>query len=424
MNLTIEVIIDVNTAAKAATQTCRDSIDLHGGARLPTVTAWRDTADQVFLGGEVDIFIVTSPTHVWTPTTLELIVEAFTNVPDLDVFYGSEVSTETTLAWSPDRLRTRDYLGGVVALSGRVARRLGGIRIERYPHHRWDLALRATEIASRIETAPVPLAHRVNAGAPFANPECVRRGRQVLNDHLNRVHINAQAEPTHVPTEFRLKPSAPAASTVSVVIPSLTSSHPTVNDQIQSLHNTLQAMQRHGSGVALETLVIVGTSFPTDAIDQLVAAGPANTRVLPTCRESSMKWRYLDIAASCATGNVVIILDDNAIIDSAYWLETLSTIALEPHIGAVCATHPTAGDVTADRAVGDGKRSAITRVTAAPSGCIAMRRTTFERMSGLLDDTTGTALPLLLRRRNLDCVATDAVRFHRHSTDRTLAFAT
>ena len=418
MNLTIEVILDANTAAKSAAATCRSSIELNGGALLPTITAWRDTADQVFLGGEVDVFIVTSPTHVWTANTLRLIVEAFTRTPDLDVFYGSEESGTSPLAWSPARLRTRDYLGGVVALGGRVARSLAGIRVERYPHHRWDLALRATEIATRIETAPVPLAHRVGQGAPFANPECLRRGREVLNDHLARMQISAQAEPTHVPTEFRLRPVLPATTTVTVVVPSLASAHPTVADQVRSIENTLRAIRPHGSTVAVETLVIVGTSFPTEAIDRLLAAGHPNTRVLPMCRESSMKWRYLDVATSAATGDVIITLDDNAIVDSPYWLETMSMIALEPRIGAVCATNQRNDD-----SISGDATPAIARVTSAPSGCIAMRRTTFDRMSGLLDDATGTALPLLLRRRNLDCVTTDAVRFRRDRSVRTLAMA-
>ncbi len=404
MTLTIEVVIDANTAAKSAAQTCRDSIELYGGAALPTSTAWRDTADQVFLGGEVDVFIVTSPSYVWTPNTLQLIVDAFTRRPDLDVFYGSEAPDEPTLAWSPERLRTRDYLGGVVALSGRVARRVAGIRIERYPHHRWDLVLRATESADGVETAPVPLAHRVGHGAPFANPECLRRGREVLNDHLARVQINAQAEPTHVPTEFRLRPLMPTATTVTVVVPSLASAHPTIVGQMHSLRHTLQAIQPQGSLVQVETLVVVGTSFPTMAIEELLAVAPPHTRVLPMCRETSMKWRYLDVAASSAVGDVVIILDDDAIVDSPFWLETMATIALDPRIGAVCAISRNDDDHwTVDQP------TEITRVTNAPSGCIAMRRTTFDRMSGLLDDATGTALPLLLRRRSLDCVTTAAV---------------
>lgn len=415
MNLTIEVIIDANTAAKSAASTCRDSIELHGGAALSTVIAWRDLADQVFLGAEVDVFIVTSPTHIWTSNTLQLIVEAFTCNPNLDVFYGSEASDTPALAWSPERLRTRDYLGGVVAISGRIARRLAGIRIERYPHHRWDLVLRATEVAACVETAPVPLADRVGPGAPFANPECLRRGREVLNDHLARMRINAQAEPTHVPTEFRLRPITGAATTVTIVVPSLASTHPTIADQIRSLGSTLRAIRPDESAVTVETLVVVGTSFPTPAIDDLIAAAPANTRVLPMCRESSMKWRYLDVAAASAIGDVVIILDDDVIVDSPHWLETLSMIALDPRIGAVCAT-------TQDhdgQIAGDGT-TAITRVAAAPSGCIAMRRTTFDRMSGLLDDATGTALPLLLRRRDLDCVTTNAVLFRRNDLNRAL----
>ncbi len=175
-------------------------------------------------------------------------------------------------------------------------------------------------------------------------------------------------------------------------------------------------MLPHGPSVVVETLVVVGTSFPVASIAEVIAAAPPNTKILPVCRESSMKWRYLDVATSCATGDVVIVLDDDVSIDSPYWLETMSMIALEPGIGAVCAT-------STDRdnsAVGDAAAE-ITRVTAAPAGCIAMRRTTFDRMSGLLDDATGTALPLLLRRRNLDCVTTDAVRFRRNRSERNLA---
>jgi hypothetical protein len=235
------------------------------------------------------------------------------------------------------------------------------------------------------------------------------------------MQINAQAEPTHVPTEFRLRPTIPAATTVTVVVPSLASAHATLADQVRCLHKTLRSIPPHGSSIVVETLVVVGTSFPLAAIVEVTAAAPSNTKILPMCRESSMRWRYLDVATSCAAGDVIIVLDDDVIIDSPYWLETMSMIALEPGIGAVCATSPANDNPAVDNAAVDSATATITRVTAAPSGCIAMRRTIFDRMSGLLDDATGTALPLLLRRRDLDCVTTDAVRFRRDRSDRTLA---
>lgn len=406
MSASIHAVLDAGAASQQAIDACRESINEHGEGRVAVLAASPDLAGAVFTESDVDIFVVTAPTHRWTAQTLPLIERAFADHPDLGMLYGPQDDDHPD--WSIDRLRTEDYLGGILAIRGNVARRLGGIRTEFYPYHRWDLALRACEAESVVACAARPLAVRVEGDSRLTNPECVRRGRQVLAEHLERSGISALAEALAADDRFRRRPVATINPSVSIVIPSQVGQHLTLPAQLARLEQVLTALRRRTDYPHYEVLAVTQSSIPERSVERLGHSGGPRARVLPVCRDGAMRWRHLEEAARRVTGDVIVVIDDDAIAESSDWLSIMAPLALEPGVGAVSATFT---DHLRSRDTAMEPLATVT--TTLVPGCLAIRRELFVRMTGLLDDTSGTTMPALLRGRGLTCLTANYASFRR-----------
>lgn len=400
----IEVVIDSNGGRSAA---CRRTIEQFA-AGTPIRVVSRLTADWILAETPADVTVVTSPTHEWTSDTLDRVAAHFVTNPTLDLLYGPETDLQSPEPWSPARLRHSDYLGGIVALSGNLARRLRSIRTEYYPHHRWDLVLRAAEHEPKVAVADSPLAIRINSRPALLNPECIRRGCTVLEHHLARCGVHAAAEVTADPTWFSYRQAAPPTPRTSLIIPALGTAGDTAGESLR-LAQMIRTLRDRTATPPHQTLVIVGKPLRAPATQAIESAWPA-VQVIATTRPTALKWRYLDAAARLVTGDVAIVLDEDVDIDNRDWLTTLAKLAVHPAVGAVSATPANhLGTTPLDR------RPTVTRAKTMSSGCVAMRRQIFVRMHGLLAERTGLALPVLLRRRNLNPLVTDHVVFDRVS---------
>ena len=404
----LSVVIDANTASQHSLDLCRQSIAAFSRTNVSVTTATGHTAQRVLEMADGDVVIITAPTHRWDPETQSTIEAAFANDPTLDLLVGPELDGPAN--WSPDRLRTRDYLGGVIAMRAPLARALRGIRTELYPHHRWDLALRASEIAHNATCTPRPLARRVDAGPLLSNPECVRRGRQVLNEHLVRAGISGLAEATPTDGEFRVRPVLSVTPSVSIIVPSPADQHLTLPAQLARLEHLISALRRQAEAapVAIEIVVVTQSSMPQPQVAHLEHLGGETTTIMAACRDGAMKWRYLEAAAARASGDIVVVIEDDAIPEADDWLQTMAALALDPTIGAVSAVFN--DHAHARRAPADPLFSMTGTVL---PGCVAMRRELFIRCTGILDDSSGTTLPRLLEGRGLICVIAHYASFRR-----------
>ncbi len=408
MSPALSVVIDANTATQHSLALCRQSITAFSRANVSVTTASGYTSDRVLETSGGDVVIITAPTHLWDPETQSTIEAAFADDPTLDLLVGPELGGPAT--WSTDRLRTHDYLGGVIALRAPLARALRGIRTELYPHHRWDLVLRASEIAEVVACAPLPLARRIDSGPLLSNLECVRRGRQVLNEHLVRSGISGLAEATSVDGEFRVQPVLCVSPSVSLIVPSPADQHLTLPAQLARLEHLVAALRRQAEAApaAVEIVVVTQASMPPAHVARLDQLGGTTTTIVAACRDGAMKWRYLEAAAARVTGDIVVVVEDDAIPESDDWLQSMAALALDPTIGTVSAmfSHP----AYPQRAPGDPLFSITGTVL---PGCVAMRRELFVRSTGLLDESSGTTLHRLLEGRGLICVVAHYAAFRR-----------
>ncbi len=417
--LRLEVVIDAQTTLLDDVARTKQSIKPHGGQEIVVSMATRHSGSHVFSMSDADVFIVVSPGYTFDTRTVAEVDRTFATDEEIDVMFGPDSVASARPGWHPERLRSHDYLGGLVALRGSLARQLVGIAGDRYPHHRWDLVLRAGELARAVAISDHPLAARSATSAAPMNPETIRRGRQVLHDHLTRTGIRALAEATQTPGYFRTRRVLSTHPKVSVLIASPSAPHASLGDQLESLGAVIGSIGEYSSYQPLEVVVVTDDTIPSAALHRLRELCEGSAEVLPVCRPGAPRSRHLDIAASLATGDVFVILDDTCVVDDdPDWLETMVALAIDPSIGAACC-----GPAESAHPSHDGGVPVQAETTAIAGSCIAIRRDVLTALGGLSDDPTGSGLPASLAAHGWTCVHTPFARLRRHVAHRPISTA-
>ena len=415
--LGIEVVIDAHTTLINDVSLTKASVAPLGGREVVISTATRHTGARVFSVSDADVFIVVSPGYTIDPRTIASVERTFATDAEIDLMFGPESAAAAHPGWQPERLRSHDYLGGLVALRGSLGRQLVGLAGDRYPYHRWDLVLRAGELARAVAISDHPLATRSTPSVSPMNPETTRRGRQVLHDHLSRMDIRALAEATQSPGYFRTRRVLSARPKVSVLIASPSANHATIDDHLDALCEVVGSIGENSTYQPLEVIVVTDDSIPSAALHRLRELCEGSAEVLPVCRPASPRSRHLEIAASLATGDIFVILDDTCVIDTdPEWLETLVALAIDPSIGAACSA-PDDSPFTP----GGDLASVQAETTTIAGSCVAIRREVWAEVGGLGDDPTGFVVPAALTARGWTCIRTPFVRLRRHHADRPFA---
>lgn len=190
------------------------------------------TIAVVDLGNEVlDGRSIAAPYVLLVDPRVELLSVAFSNLsaavtldPGVELLFGEEShgparERRDIGGWCPERLRTGDYLPGVIAVSSALLRRIGPHR-PRTPMHRWDLVLRWGEAAAGIEHLGATLSHRPeDATSDTHVPGSAAAGLCILQDHCDRIGLAALASVSSAGDGFRARRVAAARASVTVVHP-------------------------------------------------------------------------------------------------------------------------------------------------------------------------------------------------------------
>ena len=126
--------------------------------------------------------------------------------------------------FSPEQLRSHNYVLHFVAARRSLAEEVGGFRAGSDGAQDHDLLLRLTERTDRIVHVPEVLYHWRQAPTsvaadPSAKPWAYDAGRRAVQEHCDRVGIDATVEPGSLPGTYRTVRRLPERPRVSVVIP-------------------------------------------------------------------------------------------------------------------------------------------------------------------------------------------------------------
>jgi GT2 family glycosyltransferase len=299
----------------------------------------------------------------------------------------------------------------------------------------YELFLRATERARRIEHVPRVLYHwRISPQSTALNsnrkPAAVGNGARALEEAIHRRGMDAIVESTGAGARYRVRHHIGKPGKISILIPT--------RDRADLLSRCLETLEAHTDWPAYEVVILDNGS--TD---------PAATRLLRQTRHRVEKYEGpFNFAAICnfgvrvCDGESVLFLNNDTEFADAAWLAAMAEHAQRPEVGAVGAMllFPTgmvqhAGVVLAEADVAThaylnypaesmengGMLRMVRNYSAVTAACMLTRRAVFEEVGGLDERNFAVSYNdvdycLRLRERGYSIVYTPHARVIHHES--------
>ncbi len=342
------------------------------------------------------------------PYALHEVVAALNDAPDADFLYSDEDKIDThgdrvepnfKPDWSPETLRSRNYICHFTVLKRGLFEEIGGFRPGFDGSQDYDLVLRASERARRIVHIARVLYHwrmhaQSTAFAKGSKNYAYEAGKKAVAEHLARLGIDASVHDGPILGTYQVVYHLRAQPLVSIIIPN--------KDQAALLARCIESLGK--SSYANIEIVIVenGSQLPeTHAYYRSLEKQP-HVRIV----EWTKPFNYAAVnnfAAAQARGDLLLFLNNDTEAINPDWLEAMVKLAVQPGVGAVGAKLYYADDTIqhAGIVVGMGgvaghshlfypreaqgymQRLRITQNVAAVTGaCLLMPREVFEKVGG------------------------------------------
>lgn len=282
------------------------------------------------------------------PTALAEVAAAFAAHDDVDYVYSDEdivdlagrrVAPFYKPDWSPERFRCQMYTCHLSSIRRTVFDAVGGFRDGFDGSQDWDLMLRVTEVARRIVHIPKVLYHwRTVATSVLAGedvkPYAYDAGRRAVAAHCERFGIDGEVIELRQRGHYRVRRSIDTSPLVSIVIPTRGSEgRPWGQSRVMVVEAVRSVIER-SSYENVEIVVVFDTATPGYVLARL--------REIAGDRLQLVEWTHpfdfsakVNLGAKEATGDLLLLLNDDTEVITPDWIETMSGFLREPDVGAV-----------------------------------------------------------------------------------------
>uniref|UniRef100_UPI003342A6E3 glycosyltransferase family 2 protein n=1 Tax=Castellaniella defragrans TaxID=75697 RepID=UPI003342A6E3 len=284
------------------------------------------------------------------PKALELVVQAIENGSDIDVLYTDEDKLEEDGSrsepylkpdWSPEHLLSVMYVLHFMVIRKSLFLELGGLRDEFTGSQDYDLALRATAKARRVEHIPHVLYHwrKIPGSAAAvvdAKPTALINAKKALTDFVQSQEPTAEVVDGLFTGSFRVKWPVDASRPVTLVI--LTGSctrEVEGRGKILLVENAVKSIIERSTFRNFNLIVLDDGKLPEDIHDRFLKWG-----VKVAQYEFEGPFNFPDKtnhALGLVTTEDVIMLNDDIEVVAPDWIEALLSFSRRADIGAVGA---------------------------------------------------------------------------------------
>ena len=374
------------------------------------------------------------------PQMVEAAARLFAADPALRLIYtdedsiagdGTRFAAVLKPGWSPDLLLSGDALGLAVLFNRRAALDAGGLDAGAGAFATLDLALRLTHDAPAAAVAHQPgiLFHRGRAqlgpmqGRPAPFPDS-RAGNGIpeLDAVIDRFLRAHRPELERGVCFHGGRPWPTITAALPATAPRVSAIIPT-RDRADLLAECLTGLLERTDYHDVEVLIVDNGSTQADAL-ALLARWEGDPRVRVLRDDGPFNWSALNNrAAAEATGDVLLLLNNDVSVVQPKWLRAMVAHAIRPGVGVVgarllfpdgrlqhggvllgpdgAAVHALTGADKDDPGYG-GQVMVLRDLSAVTGACLAIRRSLFNELGGLEQDHLRVAwsdIDLCLRAR-------------------------
>ncbi|WP_395822820.1 glycosyltransferase [Archangium minus] len=283
-----------------------------------------------------DFILFLEPEDRLAPHALAELVLRLEREPEVDVLYSDEdqldVSGRRTRPffkpdWSPDLLRSVDYVRSLLAVRRSLLVELRGLREGFAGAERHDLVLRLSERTLRIGHVPGVLYHVRREALPAGAPIADDAGARALREHLARGGESAEVKPVegawggyHVRYPVRGEPL------VSIIVP--------FKDRPDLLRMVTRSLLEGTTYRNWELLLVSNNSTHPETF--AVLDGLTDPRIRKLTWDFPFNYPAINnFAAKHARGELLLFLNNDIEATQPDWLEVLIGHAQRPEVGAV-----------------------------------------------------------------------------------------
>lgn len=267
---------------------------------------------------------------------------------DIDLLYtdedrlaadGTSVSPFPKPDWSPERLRTQNYVGHLSVMRRELVVALGGLRAGFDGSQDYDLVLRVSEQARRIAHVPKTLYHwRLTQGSvSMSGQQAVfDAARRAIREHLERTGVVAWVEQTRPEGVYRVHRQVREDPLVSIVIPTR-GSRGVVNGQNRIfIVSAVQSIIEKSTYKNVEFVVVADRSMGSAVADRLGDTLGDRLRLIWYDQDFNFSHK-INRGAAVARGEFLVLLNDDVEVISRDWIEAMLGLAQQEDVGLVGA---------------------------------------------------------------------------------------
>lgn len=302
------------------------------------------------------------------PEALYEIAQMINREPGAELIYSDEDQVEETKQglrhknphfkpdFSPDLLRSNNYITHLLCVKQELVQRAGGMRREFDGAQDYDFILRCTELAEKVVHVPKILYHwRVHESSTADNPlsklYAYDAGQRALQEHLQRMGQEGEVSRLVHFGFYRIKYPVSGQPLVSILIPN--------KDQAATLRRCMESIQK-STWANYEIIIIENNSQEEETFryyQQLCGTGnaagipgkepcgiygqgvlPGGQAVKVVVWENGFNYSAINnFGASYASGEYFVLLNNDIEMITEGWLEEMLGNCQRPEVGIVGA---------------------------------------------------------------------------------------
>ncbi len=238
--------------------------------------------------------------------------------------------------FSPDTLRSYNYICHLTSFSRELLDKVGGFRSEFDGSQDYDMILRLTEKASKIVHIPKILyywrCHKASVASDIsAKPYTLVAAKKALDEHLERLGLAGKSVDTRIPSVYKIEYDIVGEPLVSIIIAN--------KDYIDDLDKCITSIVEKSTYKNYEIIVVENNSTDPNTFkyyDEVTKKYP-QVKVVYWKGQGFNYSKINNFGFEASRGEHIILLNNDIEILTPSWIEEMLMFSQREDVGAVGA---------------------------------------------------------------------------------------